>query len=63
MSRFKELNRIQAAIKNADKPELDWALSYCRLRLDLASRKDHATHWRKLEKEVSAALESLGDSD
>jgi hypothetical protein len=63
MSRFKELNRIQAAIKNVDRPELDWALSFCRLRLNLASRKDHTKHWSKLERAVSDALESISDSN
>ena len=57
MTRFKELRRIEAAIKNRDKSELDWALSYCTMRLGLAADKQHIKYWHGLEKSVHQALE------
>lgn len=57
MTRFKELSRIEAAIKNRNKSELDWALSYCTMRLGLAADKQHIKHWHRLEESVLQALE------
>jgi len=44
MTRFKEMLRIEAAIKHKDKNELGWALAYCKMRLGIAPRKDHQKH-------------------
>lgn len=57
MSRFKEQRRIEQAINHKNQEELEWALSYSRLRLKTASMKHHEKHWRKIEKEVLLALE------
>ena len=56
MTRFKELQRIENAIEHRNRPELEWAFNYCRMRLGIAPRKDHQKHWRKLEGKVEAAL-------
>jgi len=59
MTRFKELARIQAAIKHRNKPELEWAAGYCQMRVQLAARKEHAKHWRGIQREVTDALRSI----
>jgi hypothetical protein len=53
MTRFKELRRIELAIKNKDNKELLWALSYCKMRLKLATMKQHIKHWQKLIDELN----------
>jgi iron uptake system EfeUOB component EfeO/EfeM len=59
MTRFKELARIQAAIKHRNESELQWAVEYCQMRLRIATRKDHTKHWRSIEREVKDALRTL----
>ena len=59
MTRFKELARIRAAIKNNDEAELRWAVGYCRMRLQIAVRKDHVKYFEKLERETTSALHRL----
>ena len=59
MTRFHELQRIQAAIKNRNEKELRWALSYARMRLRIAKVKHHQKHWKAIEKKVRAALEAF----
>jgi hypothetical protein len=56
MTRFKELQRIEAAIEHRNKGELHWALDYCRTRLQLALRKEHTKYWHGIEKKVREAL-------
>jgi len=57
MTRFNELRRIQRAIEHKDKADLRWALKYCAMRLRLATRKHHTSHWRKIAKQVRAGLD------
>ena len=59
MSRFKESNRIENAIKHKNKAELLWALSYAEMRLNSASMKHHEKHWRKIIKKIEQALEEI----
>jgi hypothetical protein len=59
MTRFKELARIQAAIKHRNEPELRWAAEYRQMRLRIATRKDHAKYWRGIKRDVTDALRSL----
>jgi hypothetical protein len=59
VTRFKELRRIEAAIQHKNRPELQWALRYCRMRLEIATRKEHEKGWRRIEKSVLRALEEL----
>ena len=56
MSRFTELKRIESAIENGDRRELEWAVGYCRMRLQAASRKDHRKYWREFERRIRQLL-------
>ena len=59
MTRFKELQRIEAAIEHQNKADLQWALGYCKIRLSIAPRKDHQKHWSKIERKIRQALDDL----
>ncbi len=68
MTRFKELERIEAALEHRDSRELRWALQYCKMRLELAKgqgslRKHTTKHWMRIEARVSAALAELGSPE
>lgn len=63
MSRFKELRRIEAAIEHGNRRELEWAASYCAMRLSIATRKDHNKHWRRLQQKVASALSELSHEE
>ncbi len=58
MTRFKEKRRIDAAIDHGNKAELEWALSYCAMRIRLATTtmKHHEKHWRAIERGVREAI-------
>jgi hypothetical protein len=56
MTRFKEGQRIENAIKHKDEKELLWAISYCKSRLSLAKLKQHIKHWKNLIHELERAL-------
>jgi hypothetical protein len=56
MTRFKELRRIELAIKNKDEKELHWALEYCEIRLKFATMKQHIKHWQKLINELNDTI-------
>ena len=56
MSRFKGQRRIEHAIKHRDEDELRWALAYCRMRRSIAVRKDHVSHWTKVQRRVESVL-------
>ena len=58
MSRFKEGRRITSALESKDAAELKWAQAYCRMRVGLATRKDHAKHWTALLRKVESAMEA-----
>jgi hypothetical protein len=57
MTRFKELARIETAIEQGNKADLEWALGYCRMRLSIAARKEHLQYWKQIEKKVVQTLE------
>jgi hypothetical protein len=59
MTRFKELQRINAAIENRNEPELRWAEGYCRMRLQIATNRKHTQSWRDIEKKIQSALQYL----
>lgn len=59
MTRFKELRRIERAIENHDRMDLEWAAQYCRLRLTLLRTKQSDSMWRRIEKRVSEALQQI----
>lgn len=56
MARFKELRQIEGAIQRRDKAELQWAMAYCKMRLQIARRKDHQQYWRGIDRKVREAL-------
>jgi hypothetical protein len=55
MSRFKVLTRIEVAIKNSNKEVLDWADSYCTMRVQIATTGDHQKYWQGLLQDVRKA--------
>jgi len=57
MTRFSELKRIEKAIKNSDKEELEWSLRYAKMRISIATMKEHIKYWRKISNKVSNALD------
>jgi hypothetical protein len=56
VTRFKELKRIERAIENRDMAELRCAGTYCKMRLEIATRKDHQKHWRHIAQNVQRAI-------
>ena len=59
MTRFKELRRIERAIENRDRVDLEWAAQYCQLRLTLLRSKQSDSAWRRVEKRVRKALQQI----
>lgn len=59
MTRFKELRRIETAIQHKNATELEWAIGYCKMRMQLAQRKDHKKYWLGVEKKVRIALSDI----
>ena len=56
MTRFKELRRIEAALVHKSEVELRWARSFILSRLAVIKDMRGANRWRKLLKEIDAAL-------
>jgi hypothetical protein len=57
MPSFSEVTRIEAAIKNKNKKELEWSLWYCRMRQTVSSaRPGDVKYWRGIEALVQEAL-------
>jgi hypothetical protein len=61
MTRFKELKRIEVALEHKNLVELQWAVSYCKMRLQIAKQKDHQKYWRQIENKVTRALDKARD--
>jgi hypothetical protein len=57
VTRFKELQRIEAAIKHKNAADLRWALDYCKMRLGIATRKEHVKQWQLIQKRVRQVLD------
>ena len=58
MSRFSEVARIEAAIKNKNAKELEWSIWYCQMRQRLPSAlKAHVKYWREMEDKVREVTE------
>ncbi len=47
MTRFKEQRRIDNAIQYLNLGELNWAIEYCKTRLNYSSLKSHRSRWEK----------------
>ena len=58
MTRFNELKRIELAIKNGDKKELQWAISYSKSRLQISQRKEHLKYWREMIDKLNNTLKT-----
>jgi hypothetical protein len=57
VSRFSELTRIEAAIKNKSAKELEWSLWYCRMRQKLPTAlPSHVKYWSGIEALVKEAM-------
>jgi hypothetical protein len=59
MTRFKELSRIQAAIRHRNESELRWADDYCRMRVEIATLNKHKSYWKRIQRDVDHALRGL----
>ena len=59
MTRFKELKRIETAIKHKNNSELLWSLEYCENRLSNSTMKEHIKHWNKLIKQVKNTISEI----
>jgi hypothetical protein len=57
MTRSRELRRIERAIAERNRPELEWALSECELRKKVT--KGRSARWYHIERTVRAALDDL----
>ncbi|HEY6414398.1 MAG TPA: hypothetical protein VIX42_11980 [Edaphobacter sp.] len=58
MSRFSEVARIEAAIKNKNSKELEWSIWYCQMRQRLPSAlKAHVKYWSEMEDKVRQVTE------
>lgn len=57
MPPFSEVTRIEAAIKNKNAKELEWALWYCRMRQTAPSaRPADVRYWSTVEATVESVL-------
>lgn len=56
---FEELKRIESAIENKSKLELHWAIAYCPMKVQNATRRDYLKYWHRLRQSVCGALADL----
>jgi hypothetical protein len=59
MARYKVLMRIDTAIKNSDKADLDWADIYCTLRVRIAPNDGRQKYWLEVLEDVRKAQMQL----
>jgi hypothetical protein len=52
MSRFKELRRIEDALKNHNAHELRWASEYVATRIQFARTREQQKYWQSLARRV-----------
>ncbi|HEY0307693.1 MAG TPA: hypothetical protein VGB94_05995 [Acidobacteriaceae bacterium] len=62
MSRFQELNRINAAIEHENDRELQWARSYVQMRLSIGGRKAATQHWLRIQRNIEKTLAKMAES-
>jgi hypothetical protein len=58
MTRFRELTRIEEAIRHRNEADLRWALDYYKMRLSISTRKEHLKHWKQIEEKVIQSIEN-----
>jgi hypothetical protein len=57
VSKFSEVDRIEAAIKNKNAKELEWSLWHCRMRQAIPSAQPgEVKYWRGIEALVKEAI-------
>ena len=56
MSRFKEKRRIDSAITHRNIEELECALSYCKMRLEHSTMKQHEKTWLQEIKKIETVI-------
>jgi len=61
MTRFKELRRIELAIKPSNQVELRWALGYAEMRIEIATMKQHKKHWQAIKTRVQKSLNTANE--
>ena len=61
MTRYRELRRMENAIRHQNKEELKWALGWARSRIAIATRKDHLKVWKKREKQILIVRSQIED--
>lgn len=57
------LERIESAIEQKFEPELQWAISFCAMKVQNTSRKDRLKYWHRLGQSVRGVLEDLEKPD
>ena len=57
------LERIEAAMEQKVEPELQWAISYCVLKVQNTTRKDRLKYWHRLGQSVRGMLADLEKPD
>ena len=57
------LERIEAAMEQKVEPELQWAISYCVLKVQNTTRKDRLKYWHRLGQSVRGVLADLEKPD
>ena len=53
------LERIEAAIEQKIRSELEWADAYCAMKVQNTSRKDRLKYWHRLGQSVRGVLADL----
>jgi hypothetical protein len=56
MIKISDIRRIELAVQQKDRMELQWAATYCKMRLNLASGSHHVKYWGLFGRMVSEAI-------
>jgi hypothetical protein len=59
MTRPEELNRIDAAIVQRNRAELQWAHDYCRAQMRAAIPNENKGRWKRRQRDVGRVLREL----
>jgi hypothetical protein len=62
VTRFKELERIEAAIEREDRPELLWSLDYTQMRVRISPNARQEKYWQDMERKLKSALQRAADA-
>jgi hypothetical protein len=56
MIKLFDIRRVQLAVQQKDHIELQWAATYCKARLNLASGSHHVKYWGLYGRMVNEAM-------